>query len=265
MFKYKLGIIGAGNMSAAITKGILNGKVLKPGDVIISDIDTVKLEALKQVGFIVTADNAELAEFSENILFAIKPQSFADAAEYIKSKLKASFVISIMAGINTSKLIEAFGNVKLCRIMPNTPCMIGKGISALTFVNCNAADKAFVFGIFDKLGEVIELSEKKFDAVTAVSGSGPAYVYTFLDAVIRGGMDKGLSLDEAKLLAVSVFKGAAELAAVSDKPLKDLIKNVTSKGGTTEAALKVFADGNLSKTLYDGVVAAADRSAELGK
>ncbi|MDR1939924.1 MAG: pyrroline-5-carboxylate reductase [Clostridiales bacterium] len=265
MFLYKLGIIGAGNMSNAITRGILAGGVLKPSEVIVSDIDAKKLEGLKAEGFAVTSDNGEAASRSKSLLFAVKPQCFKEAADGVRPCLAARSVISIMAGISTAALRQAFGDsVGLCRIMPNTPCVIGRGISALTFVNYSAADKAFVFDIFDKLGETVELPEEKFDAVTAVSGSGPAYVYTFLDAVIKGGVKNGLTEDEAKRLAVSVFKGAAELAALSDKPLDALIKDVTSKGGTTEAALNAFAKNGVADGITEGVSAAAARSKELG-
>ncbi|MDR3294199.1 MAG: pyrroline-5-carboxylate reductase [Clostridiales bacterium] len=266
MFGYKLGIIGAGNMSGAITSGIVRGKVLNPSDILVSDLNDTKLAALKEQGFGVTKDNKFLAAAAENILFAVKPQAFAEVAEEIKSVLKAQAVISIMAGIGTAKLAEYFGDkVKICRIMPNTPCMIGQGFCALTFIGYREEEKAFVYDIFDKLGETAELTEDKFDAVTAVSGSGPAYVYTFLDAIISGGTLKGLTLDESKRLAVSVFKGAAELAARSEKPLWELTQNVTSKGGTTEAALKVFESNDLKRIIRDGVVAAAERSEELGK
>ncbi|MDR1905945.1 MAG: pyrroline-5-carboxylate reductase [Clostridiales bacterium] len=266
MFKYKLGIIGAGNMSGAITGGILSGGKISPKDIAVSDIDADKLTVLAKNGFNTTSDNKYVVKNSENILFAVKPQSFSRIAEEIRGDLKAEAVISIMAGIDTTKLSEYFGkDKKICRIMPNTPCVIGKGICALTFVNYDEKDKPFIFDIFGNLGETAELSEDKFDAVTAVSGSGPAYVYTFLDAVIKGGVINGLTAQEAKLLAISVFKGAAELAGLSDKPLSELIKNVTSKGGTTEAALNVFESKGLSGVITEGVNAAANRSKELGR
>jgi pyrroline-5-carboxylate reductase len=268
-FQYDLGIIGAGNMSRAITDGILRGKILDAGRIIISDTDAEKLNEVKKRGFAVASDNKFLAKNSRNILFAIKPQVFDAVADEIKDDIRADAVLSIMAGIKTAKIAAALNaalmNIKICRIMPNTPCMIGKGICALTFVGYSDGEKGFVFGIFNALGETVELAESKFDAVTAVSGSGPAYVYSFLDAVIKGGVENGLTFGEAKRLAVSVFKGASELAGRSEQPLEILIKNVASKGGTTEAALKVFDQKGIIEAIKDGVSAAAKRSAELGK
>ncbi|MDR2090751.1 MAG: pyrroline-5-carboxylate reductase [Clostridiales bacterium] len=265
-FQYILGIIGAGNMSGAITDGILRVGKLDPKRIIVGDIDAEKLDRLKKSGFAVTSDNKFLAENSQNVLFAVKPQVFESAANEIKSGIKAEAVLSVMAGVGTAKLAAFFANpIKICRVMPNTPCMIGKGICALTFAGYSDGEKKFVFDIFDALGETVELSEEKFDAVTAVSGSGPAYVYSFIDAVIKGGVEKGLTFGEAKKLTVSVFKGAAELAERSEKSLDELIKNVASKGGTTEAALKIFAERGVADGIREGVFAAAERSKELGK
>jgi pyrroline-5-carboxylate reductase len=268
-FQYDLGIIGAGNMSGAITDGILRSKILDPKRVVVSDTDAEKLDALKKFGFAVSADNVFLAKNSRNLLFAVKPQVFNAVASEIKDEIRADAVLSIMAGVGTAKIASALNaarlNIKICRVMPNTPCMIGKGICALTFVGYSDGEKSFVFDIFNALGETVELDEDKFDAVTAVSGSGPAYVYSFIDAVIKGGVENGLTFGEAKRLAVSVFKGASELAERSEQSLEVLIKNVASKGGTTEAALKVFAEKNLAEIIKDGVAAAAERSKELGK
>jgi pyrroline-5-carboxylate reductase len=266
-FQYTLGIIGAGNMSRAITDGILRGGSRAPGRIIVGDPDPEKLDGLKRQGFAVAADNKILARNSQNLLFAVKPQVFDAVADGIRNDLKSDAVLSVMAGVGTAKIASALNaaSVKLCRIMPNTPCVIGKGVCSLTFVGYSDEEKKFVFDIFNALGETIELSEEKFDAATAVGGSGPAYVYSFMDAVIKGGVEKGLTFEEAKKMTVSVFKGAAELAGTSERSLEALIKNVASKGGTTEAALKVFSEKNIASGIAEGVAAAAERSKELGK
>ncbi|MDR2046379.1 MAG: pyrroline-5-carboxylate reductase [Clostridiales bacterium] len=264
-FKYKLGIIGAGNMARAITGGIIRGKTLNPRGIIVSDIDADKLGGFKDAGFDVTADNKFLTENSQNVLFAIKPQTFKSAAAELADSLKAEAVLTIMAGIGIGAIKAAFGNINVCRVMPNVPCLIGKGICALAFDGYKENEKDFVFGIFGALGETIELPEEKFDAVTAVSGSGPAYVYTFIDALIVGGVENGLTCEEARRLSISVFKGAAELAEKSDRDLDALIKNVASKGGTTEAALSVFDKTGVKDGIRQGVAAAAARARELGK
>jgi pyrroline-5-carboxylate reductase len=256
-------------MSGAITDGILRGKVLDAKRIIVSDTDVEKLDGFKKRGFAVTADNKFLAKNSRNILFAIKPQVFDAVVNEIKDDIRADAVLSIMAGVGTAKIAAALNtvllNIKICRVMPNTPCMIGKGICALTFVGYSEGEKSFVFDIFNALGETVELDEDKFDAVTGVSGSGPAYVYYLIDAVIKGGVENGLTFDESKRLTTSVFKGASELAEKSEQSLEVLIKNVASKGGTTEAALKVFAGKNVANSIKNGIAAAVKRSKELGK
>ena len=198
MDKYKLGIIGAGNMSSAITKGVLGSKMLLPEEVIVSDLTYDKLERAKSLGVQVSIDNLYLAEHCEYLLFAVKPQSFPDIASSLKGKLSETTVLSIMAGVNVKTLKESLGASKVCRIMPNTPCMIGHGMSALCFDGCDEAARDFALGVFSSMGEVVELDEKKFDAVTSVSGSGPAYVYMFIDGMIKGGMNGGLTFGEAK-------------------------------------------------------------------
>lgn len=263
MDKYKLGIIGAGNMSSAITKGVLGSKMLLPEDVIVSDLTYDRLERAKALGVQVSIDNLYLAEHCEYLLFAVKPQSFPDIAASLKGKLGDTTVLSIMAGVNVKTLKESLGASKICRIMPNTPCMIGHGMSALCFDGCSEAARAFALGVFSSMGEVVELDEKKFDAVTSVSGSGPAYVYMFIDGMIKGGMNGGLTFDEAKKLTLATMVGGTKMVETSDRSIEELIDAVCSKGGTTIQAVTHYRNERLSGIIAEGVDRCRARSIEM--
>ena len=262
MDKYKLGIIGAGNMSSAITKGVLGNGILAAERVIVSDVTEEKLAAASRLGVAVTTDNRYLAANAEYVLFAVKPQSFHDIASVIADGFSAK-VISIMAGITVSTLVEKLGAKKVCRVMPNTPCMIGSGMSALCFSGYDEEEKAFPLTVFSGLGEIIELEEKKFDAVTSVSGSGPAYAYMFAEGMIKGGMNGGLSYEEAKKLTLATLIGGARMIAENDKPIPELIDAVCSKGGTTIQAVNHYRLTGLEEIISEGVDRCRARSVEM--
>ena len=154
MDKYKLGIIGAGNMSSAITKGILTAGLLSPDDIIVSDLSDEKLSQAATLGVSVTKDNLLLAKSVEYLLFAVKPQSFEGIASALVGQISAK-VISIMAGITISTLKEKLQVQKICRVMPNTPCMIGSGMSALCFVGYDDSEKEFPLSVFSSLGRPV--------------------------------------------------------------------------------------------------------------
>ena len=262
MSKYKLGIIGAGNMSSAITKGILINGVLSPEEIIVSDLSDEKLAAAGVLGVATTKDNLLLARSVEYLLFAVKPQSFPEIGAAIKGAFGAK-VISIMAGITISTLKATLGAEKICRVMPNTPCMIGSGMSALTFDGYDDEEKVFPRSVFSSLGEIIELDESKFDAVTSVSGSGPAYAYMFAQGMIKGGINGGLTFDEAKKLTLATLIGGARMIEHSDKPIDELIDAVCSKGGTTIQAVAYYRLSGLVDTIAVGVDRCRARSVEM--
>ena len=262
MSKYKLGIIGAGNMSSAITKGILTSGVLSPEEIIVSDLSDEKLAAAAILGVHTTKDNVMLTASVEYLLFAVKPQSFPEIGALIK---RADFpkVISIMAGITTATLRQTLGADKICRVMPNTPCMIASGMSALTFIGYDEEEKEFPRSVFASLGEVIELDESKFDAVTSVSGSGPAYAYMFAQGMIKGGMNGGLTYEEAKKLTLATLIGGARMIDLSDKDIDSLIDAVCSKGGTTIQAVAYYKIAGLVDIIAEGVDRCRARSVEM--
>ena len=263
MDKYKLGIIGAGNMSTAITGGVLRSKLLLPSEILVSDVSYDRLDRAKALGVDVCIDNAYLAEHCEHILFAVKPQSFPEIATSLKGKLSSVVILSIMAGIGIDTLKTSLDVKSVCRIMPNTPCMVGYGMSALCFDGCSAASKDFALKIFSSMGEVVVLDEKKFDAVTSVSGSGPAYVYMFIQGMIKGGMNGGLSFEEAKKLTLATMIGGTKMIESSERSIDELIDAVCSKGGTTIQAVTHYRNEHLTEIIAEGVDRCRARSIEM--
>lgn len=260
--KFTLGIIGAGNMASAILGGILRAGLLPAGKVVISDRDESKLEIMAQNGVATTADNREVAAGCEYLMFAVKPQTAPAVFEEIAPVIEAGTVISIMAGVPVKRLRDALGERNYVRVMPNTPALVGEGMSAVAFEEGKRSQ--FVLDIFASVGKVAELPEDKFDAVTSLSGSGPAYVYMFVKALIDGGVDGGLDPEVAKLLAVQTVRGSAKMAGLSSKPISELIDAVCSKGGTTIQAVDSFREDDLEGIVRKGMAKCKKRSEELG-
>lgn len=259
--KFKLGIIGAGNMATAILQGILKGKVLAPEQIAISDVQEEKRRYFTSLGVCFTTDNVMLSSQCEYLLFAVKPQIAPTIFEEIKNSITAKTVISIMAGVSIDKLKSALGERNYARIMPNMPATVGEGTSAIAF----AGEKDdFVMSIFKSVGKAVEIDEDLFDAVTSLSGSGPAYVYMFIDALIKGGMDGGLDKETATALALQTIIGAVKMVEVSTKPISEMVDAVCSKGGTTIQAVEHYRANDLEQIIVDGMIKCRNRSAELG-
>jgi pyrroline-5-carboxylate reductase len=263
-----IGFIGGGNMAEAIIKGILSAKLYKPKDIFVGDIKPERLQHLTKEYRVAAADNARLAAKVDILILSIKPQNMADALESIENSLKKdSLIISIAAGKKITFIANILGDRPVVRVMPNTPALISEGISAL-FANDKAKSmlkKAKL--VFESVGRVVVLdNEELMDAVTAVSGSGPAYYFLFCEELIKDAIQLGLPESIAKELVLQTAKGAALLACDGDKhgkSLELLRRNVTSPGGTTEAALKVLADGGFEKLVASAVKRACERSRQL--
>ncbi|HKL93673.1 MAG TPA: pyrroline-5-carboxylate reductase [Clostridia bacterium] len=260
--KFSLGVIGAGNMATAIVKGAISSKILSANEIIISDVDNIKLAEFGKLGLSTTLDNKYLASNCDTVLFAVKPQSASAIMEDIKDSIVAQTVISIMAGVPISKLSSVLGVRDYVRVMPNTPALIGKGMSALAY---SSGKNDFAKQLFSSIGEVVELDENLFDAVTSVSGSGPAYVYLFLKAMIDGGLIGGLPYDVSKKLAIQTAIGACGMLSSSNKPIDELIDAVCSKGGTTIEAINSFKSDELERIVKNGIAKCKKRSEELSK
>lgn len=258
-YKYKLGFIGAGNMARAISSGLITQGLMNESDIIMGDVNKDIT-----VGNIAVTDNMNIIfNECEYIILSIKPQVFASVSASLAT-VKAKAVISIMAGINSYAIKAALPiNVAAIRVMPNTPCAVGKGMVVIADNDAGDEINAFVKSIFDTTGETLFLPEAAFDAVTSVSGSGPAYVYYFIRSMIKGGMDGGLSEEASKALTLATFVGAAEMVKASSDTLDILIDRVCSKGGTTIQAVNCYDESNLDGIIREGIKRCFNRSAEL--
>ncbi len=262
--KFKLGVIGAGFMSTAIIKGVIKSKKLSAGDIVVSDVSQEALDRISENGVNVTPDNKWLADNSEFVLFAVKPQSFASVIEEIKGARCGKF-ISIMAGVKRQKIKSAISGALVARCMPNTPCAIGCGAIGIDLSDfTEKSDIVFIKNLFSSLAAVVEISESKLNAVIGVSGSSPAYFYLFLKYIIECGVKNGLDEKDAKLLAVNTMIGSGKMVLENpDKSLDELISAVCSKGGTTIEAINIFRNQGLEELTNSAIEACIRRSYEL--
>lgn len=261
-YNYKLGIIGAGNMAKAIANGIVDGKIIDKSKIIATD----PFADLGIDGIVTHKDNSKVLTECENILLAVKPQIFGQIAEELGKNCKAKHIISIMAGITYDGIKKYFQNSNVTRVMPNTPCKLKLGMTAIRKNDEIPEDeKQFVKSIFDSIGKTIYLEEDLFHAVTAVSGSGPAYVYMFIEGMIESGVKMGMSYEDAKLCVLQTFAGSIAMVEVSKEPISQLIEAVCSKGGTTIQAVDSFKNDNLYQIIDSAMTKCRNRSEELGK
>jgi len=264
-----IGFIGSGNMAEALIKGIIAAGLYKPENIFVSDIRQERLDLLaKEYHVQPVGKNADLAAKVDILVLSVKPQNMTEALESVKDAIKQeTLVISIAAGIRTAKIAAMLGDIAIVRVMPNTPALIGEGASAL-FANDKAKpilEKAK--SIFSAVGKAVVVDgEDLLDAVTAVSGSGPAYYFLLMEEMIKAANQLGLPENVAKDLVLQTAKGAGLLAFEADKKGEspaELRKKVTSPGGTTEAALKVFADSKFGPLVEAALKRACERSREL--
>jgi pyrroline-5-carboxylate reductase len=264
-----IGFIGSGNMAEALIRGIVTAGIYAPQRVFVSDIRTERLQELAgKYGVVACNTNVQVVERAETVVLSVKPQVMNEALQSIKEvPTVGRLFISIAAGIKVAKIAGILGDVPIIRVMPNTPALVGAGASAL-FANEKAGPKlSQVLAIFSAVGQAVVVREEGLiDAVTAVSGSGPAYFFLLMEAMIDAGVALGLSPDVAKNLVLQTAKGAGLLAVEADRNGESpavLRRKVTSPHGTTEAALKVFASHDFPKLVSEALTAARDRSREL--
>ncbi len=260
----KIGLIGVGNMGAAILEGLLSKGLAEPSRVWVFDKITEKARDFSKQWNVRAADsNAELARSTEALILAVKPQDFPNTALEIKDVLASGQgVISILAGTPIEKIAEALGpKPAVVRAMPNLGAKVGQSVTALAGKNPEMLELAK--DIFSGCGEALILDEKHFDLVTALSGSGPAYFFLLMEMMAAEGVSGGLSPEEARLLAVQTALGAGLLAQASSETPEALRKRVTSKGGTTEAALGVMEAAKIRGIFHEAIQAARNRGREL--
>ncbi|WP_128547263.1 pyrroline-5-carboxylate reductase [Larkinella soli] len=265
----KVAIVGCGNMGMAFAKSFLQYDLVKKDDLLLIEKSTDRSEALKaeKAGVVVDTIGPRVADY-DLIILSVKPQDFNGVHEALRAAVQPrQIVLSIMAGIPIATIQEKLNHRLVIRAMPNTPAMLGMGITGFTAakeVDMNHLRR--VENLINATGRSIFLEdESMLDAVTALSGSGPAYFYYIVKAMVEAGKQMGFEDAVSTLLVKQTMLGAFHLINTADKSLDELIKAVASKGGTTEAALKRFEEGALSDTLVAGIKAAQVRATELSK
>jgi pyrroline-5-carboxylate reductase len=262
----KIAFVGGGNMAAALIGGLLRAG--RPAaEIVAIEIDGARCAQLRQQFGIEahTSPDADLRQ-AEALVLAVKPQFMRQACEAVRPHLGEPLVVSVAAGIRAADLARWLGRTAIVRTMPNTPALIGRGVTGMAASpQVSDAQRRLAESILRTAGEVVWFDEEaSLDVVTAVSGSGPAYVFYFIEALARAGTELGLTAGQARQLAVQTFVGAAHLAADSSEPLATLRANVTSKGGTTAAALSWLEANAVEARIVEAVHAAHRRAGELG-
>jgi pyrroline-5-carboxylate reductase len=267
--KAKIGILGGGAMGEAIIRGILKAKLFSLQQVTVSDTTEQRLKYLKETYKIkIFSDNKKLVTESNIIIIAVKPQVLPTVMQECASCAdKNKLFISIAAGVKTAALSSLLsGSGRIIRAMPNTAARVLESATALCLgPSATEADMKTAQKIFNALGKTVLVEEKLMDAVTGLSGSGPAYVFLFLEALIEAGVKVGLTRAVASELALQTILGAAKLAAESGETPANLKAQVTSPGGTTISGLHILEKGGFRGLVMDAVEAATQRSKELGK
>jgi pyrroline-5-carboxylate reductase len=265
----QLAFLGAGNMAEAVARGIVAAGVLPAGAMVACDVAEGRRALFQNdLGIEATADAADAVDRAPTVLVAVKPQQFDEALEPVAGRFgPAKLVLTICAGVTTAhaEALLAEGT-RVVRAMPNTPMLVGRGMAAVAKgAAATDDDLATAERLLGAAASCLRVPEDLMDAVTAVSGSGPAYFFYLTELLAEAGVAVGLAEDDARRLARVTFEGAARLMAETGEDPAALRKKVTSPGGTTEAALKMFEAMGLKKTVTEAVRAARDRGAELGK
>ena len=261
-----IGLLGAGNMSEAIMKGLLQSGI-QPRQIICSDISESRLQYIQENLKVQTSkENQDIVNLAEVLIIAVKPNVVVALLENLDAKLTPNkLIISIAAGINIATIEKCLTQpVPVIRVMPNTPALVQEGISALaggTYAKKEQLELATE--LLAAVGKVVVIDEKQMDAVTGLSGSGPAYVLEFIDALAAGGVKEGLRKDVALQLAAQTVLGTAKLFLMTGEHPASLRDKVTSPGGTTIAGLYALESGNFRATVMNAVTTAAKRSKEL--
>ncbi|MDF0643772.1 MAG: pyrroline-5-carboxylate reductase [Nitrospira sp.] len=266
----RVGFIGAGNITQSLIAGLLHAKLVLPSHLIASDIDPAARDAVSGTYHVATtAGNSEAAEGADVLVLAVEPQVLdhvlTEIADIVQEK---TLIVSVAAGYPIARIARHLRGVKrkkIVRAMPNTPAAIREGVTAIACDDDVPADElATARSLFESIGHVVTVPERLLDAVTGLSGSGPAYVYIMTEALADGGVKMGLPRHTAQLLAAQTVVGAARLLLASGEHPGVLKDRVASPGGTTIAGIHALELGRFRATVTSAVEAAAKRSAELG-
>ncbi|HTT10632.1 MAG TPA: pyrroline-5-carboxylate reductase [Burkholderiaceae bacterium] len=262
----RVGFIGGGNMAGALIGGLLQAGT-PPHDLFALEIDPARRAQLEKHFGIATAAGADdRLQAQDALVLAVKPQQMKELCAALAPRIGNKLVVSIAAGIRARDIARWLGTQAIVRAMPNTPALIGQGVTGLAALPAvDASQRAAAERILAAVGSVVWFDdEKALDAVTALSGSGPAYVFYFIEAMIAAGRAEGLTERQARTLATATLAGAAQLAARSDEPVAVLRERVTSKGGTTAAALASLDADRVGAAIAKAIHAASARAQELG-
>jgi len=263
-----IAFVGAGNMAEALIKGLLDARITTAEKLIAADVNEARLQWLvEEYGITAARSNEDAVARAELVVLAVKPQQLLEVAQGVAARVRSSHtVVSIAAGIRLARIEAALPpRTAVIRAMPNTPALVQRGVTVLARgTSARDADVHVARDLFLAAGKVLELPEDAMDAVTAVSGSGPAYVFYLMEAMIEAAVAHGLRRSDARMLVEETVRGAGELAARLHEDPQALRRRVTSPGGTTEAAIKVLDARKVKEAFTAAIAAAAARSRELG-
>ena len=260
-----IAFIGGGNMASAIIGGLLRqGRA--PASILVVDPGEAARERLAAQGLRTQAAPDDALRAAGLVVWAVKPQQFKEAAGTNAALTTEALHYSVMAGLRTDDMARLLGTGRIVRAMPNTPALVGQGITGLyARPEVNGAERTAIEALVQPTGQALWVEqEKDLDAVTAMSGSGPAYVFYFIEAMVQAAADMGLSPDQGRALALATFSGATALATQSEDSPATLREKVTSKGGTTYAALTALETAGVKASFIQAMRAAQQRAGELG-
>ncbi len=265
----KIAVIGGGNMGYAFSKSFIDKNLISPADLVIVEKNEFRCNFLRSNGIaqVVNDIDTDLG-ICDFVILAVKPQSFEEVATTLKTYIKPSqIIISIMAGVTVDTISTNLSVSKIVRVMPNTPALVGEGVSGYYVAGDSSIyEKEVISKLIKSCGSAVEVSaESELNAVTAISGSGPAYFFKFVKHMIEAGKELGLDEKKVQKLVLKTMKGSYELIKSSNEDIQTLIDNVTSKGGTTEAAINTFDKYNMDEIISKAVNAANNRADELSK
>ncbi len=266
MTSSSIGFIGGGNMASALVGGLLKAGRAAASIHVVEPVEAQRDRLAQQFGVVVHAAAGPALEACGLVVWAVKPQLFAAAAAPCAPFVGQALQLSVMAGIRSAAIVRASGSERVVRAMPNTPALIGQGIAGLYARDAvGPAERQFVEQVLAPTGQLLWVAhEQDLDAVTALSGSGPAYVFYFIEAMMQAAAGMGLSEAQGRTLALATFAGATALAQASDEAPSVLRERVTSKGGTTHAAISSLEADGVKEAFVRALRAAQQRARELG-
>ncbi|MBF6629675.1 MAG: pyrroline-5-carboxylate reductase [Comamonas sp.] len=261
----RIAFIGGGNMASAIIGGLIGNGLPAAHITVVEPFEAARQALQAKFGITALPAATDALTAADLVVWAVKPQTFKDAAAAAVAFTTQALHLSVAAGITTDSISQWLGTGRIVRAMPNTPALVGKGMTGLfARAEVNAEGQALIERVIGTTGQLVWVdAEDKLDAVTALSGSGPAYVFLFLEAMTQAGVGMGLTTEQSYQLAIATFQGASELAARSDEPAAVLRERVTSKGGTTYAAITHMQQTELPQHFIAALRKAETRAKEL--